>query len=524
MSQATHHNALTIGSMLMEYRLDSVLGAGGFGITYLAFDTNLEKKVAIKEYLPSSVAVRNGTTVLPTSTAYEQDYRWGLDRFIQESRTLARFSHPHIVRVNRFFEANGTGYMVMDYEDGEPLKSYLQRNPFPAEATLKGLLAPLLDGLEKVHAVGFLHRDIKPDNIFVRKDGGAVLIDFGSSRQAVGGSVQALTTIVSPGYAPFEQYTTSAEQGPWSDIYSLAGVFYFAVTGQSPPDAITRMKADTLAQGLGAARMRYSTPLVDAIGWGLALAEAKRPRTIGQWRDALFGQRSPNKAAPTQVAKPQAPAAPKPGPTATPTATQASSTDQVQRAAAIAAVLAETRREARRESSPWRWIFMAAFVLAMAIMGSKLVFNHEQKTMAQAPTVMILPPRVIKMPRPEPAPAAATGQSIVTIDAAAPTSDAGASASQTAVGASLPAVSPPAASPTPAAHVPQRVEQRIELKMQSADPNGLGLTHEQFGQAFPRLSEHFDQIDSDHDGRVSSQELMAAWQRFWAKSAQDTQQ
>src|SRR6185312_15236411 len=140
MSQATHHNALTIGSMLMEYRLESVLGAGGFGITYLAFDTNLEKKVAIKEYLPSSVAVRNGTTVLPTSTAHEQDYRWGLDRFIQESRTLARFSHPHIVRVNRFFEANGTGYMVMDYEDGEPLKSYLQRNPFPAEATLKGLL------------------------------------------------------------------------------------------------------------------------------------------------------------------------------------------------------------------------------------------------------------------------------------------------------------------------------------------------------------------------------------------------
>jgi hypothetical protein len=415
--------------------------------------------------------------------------------------------------------------MVMDYEDGEPLKSYLQRNPFPAEATLKGLLAPLLDGLEKVHAVGFLHRDIKPDNIFVRKDGGAVLIDFGSSRQAVGGSVQALTTIVSPGYAPFEQYTTSAEQGPWSDIYSLAGVFYFAVTGQSPPDAITRMKADNLAQGLGAARMRYSTPLVDAIGWGLALEEAKRPRTIGQWRDALFGQRSPNKAAPTQVVKPQAPAAPKPAATATPAATQASSADHVQRAAAIAAVLAETRREARRESSPWRWIFMAAFVLAMAIMGSKLVFNHEQKTMVQAPTVMILPPRVIKVPRPEQAPAAApAGQSTAPIDTAAPTSDTVASASQAATGASPPAVSAPAASPTLAGHVPQRMGQRIELKMQSADPNGLGLTHDQFAQAFPHLSEHFDQIDSDHDGRVTSQELMAAWERFWAKSAQDTQQ
>src|SRR5690242_3918202 len=266
MSQPTHHNALPAGSMLMEYRLASVLGAGGFGITYLARDTNLEKDVAIKEYLPGSVAVRApDQSVQPTNPSLQNDYKWGLDRFIQESPTLAKFGHPNIVRVNRFFEANGTGYMVMDYEDGEPLKSFLKRTPFPPEPELKKLLAPLLDGLEKVHAAGFLHRDIKPDNIFVRKDGGPVLIDFGSARQAVGGATQTLTTIVSPGYAPFEQYTTSAEQGPWSDIYSLSGVLYFAITGQAPPDAITRMKSDAMAQGLGAARMRYSAHFVDAI-------------------------------------------------------------------------------------------------------------------------------------------------------------------------------------------------------------------------------------------------------------------
>jgi hypothetical protein len=166
---------------------------------------------------------------------------------------------------------------------------------------------------------------------------------------------------------------------------------------------------------------------------------------------------------------------------------------------------------------------MAAFVLAMAIIGSKLVFNHEQKTMAQAPTVMILPPRVIRVPGVEQAPASvAAGQSTTQIDTPPTTTDSSASAPQAAVVASPPAVAAPAASPTVPVHVPQRVEQRIELKMQSADPNGLGLTHEQFAEAFPHLYEHFDQIDSDHDGRVTAQELMAAWERFWAKSAQDT--
>jgi serine/threonine protein kinase len=526
MAPATHHNALTIGSMLMEYRLESVLGAGSFGITYLAFDTNLEKKVAIKEYLPSSIAVRNGTTVLPTSAGLEQDYRWGLDRFIQESRTLARFSHPHIVRVNRFFEANGTGYMVMDYEDGEPLRSYLQRNPFPAEGVLKALMAPLLDGLEKVHAADFLHRDIKPDNIFVRKDGGAVLIDFGSSRQAVGGSVQALTTIVSPGYAPFEQYTTSAEQGPWSDIYSLAGVFYFAVTGQSPPDAITRMKSDTLAQGLGAARLRYSTPLVDAIGWGLALEEANRPRTIGQWRDALFGKRGANNPAAAQVAKPQViPPAPQKlgsGVPAGGTTARSPSPVQARHAAAIAAVLAETRRETRREGSPWRWIFMAAVVLGVAIVGSKMIFHREHNATAQQPTVVVLPPRIMKLQRPEQPPTPAL-QPAVPVDTAAPAGDSSASPTQPAVDTTAATANTPAASPTLAAPVSQRVEQRIEVKMHAADPNGLGLTREQFAQTFPRLSEHFDQLDTDLDERITAQELTLGWQRFWAKSAEDAQ-
>src|SRR5690242_6325244 len=172
MSQTTtYHNALQSGSMLLEYRLESVLGAGGFGMTYLGWDTHLEKHVAIKEYLPIELAVRAlDGSVVPVTTECEHDYKWGLDRFQQEARTLAKFSHPHIVRVNRYFESNATGYMVMDYEKGEPLNQILKHEQ-PNEPRLKEILMPLLDGLQAVHAAGFLHRDIKPGNIFLRDNG-----------------------------------------------------------------------------------------------------------------------------------------------------------------------------------------------------------------------------------------------------------------------------------------------------------------------------------------------------------------
>ncbi len=290
MAQTQYTNTLPLDSMLMEYHLVSVLGVGGFGITYLARDTLLEKDVAIKEYFPSAdVARMEGGAVTLTNTQRTEEYQGGLDRFLKEARTLAGFSHPHIVRVKRYFKAHGTGYMVMDYEEGETLKTYLEKYPFPPEATIKSLLALLLDGIGKVHEVGFLHRDIKPDNIFMRADGKPVLLDFGSARHATGGGERTLTALVTPGYAPFEQYTSKSEQGPWTDIYALGGILFFAVTGENPPDALSRMKTDTVADIIARAHGRYSDEFLDAIAWPLALDEKKRPQTVAEWRRKILG-------------------------------------------------------------------------------------------------------------------------------------------------------------------------------------------------------------------------------------------
>jgi serine/threonine protein kinase len=266
-----------------------VLGVGGFGVTYLAWDSHLEKPVAIKEYLPGELAARGADgKVVPLSPEREADYRWGLERFLQEARTLARFEHPNIVRVLRYFEANGTAYMVMDYERGEPLKTVLQHNPQPPESLLKELARPLLDGLGVVHAGGFLHRDIKPENVVVRANGQPVLIDFGAARNAIGGTTRNLTAVLTPGYAPLEQYSGEGRQGPWTDLYAFAGVLYRAVTNQAPPDAVSRLRSDSVASGLTAARERYSKSFLGAIEWALTMDEKRRPQSVDDWRRALF--------------------------------------------------------------------------------------------------------------------------------------------------------------------------------------------------------------------------------------------
>lgn len=295
MEDIEHRNSLPKGFTLNEYRIESILGRpGGFGITYLAFDTNLEQYVAIKEYLPSDFAIREGVnTVHVKSTSDMESFQWGMKCFSEEARVLARFAHPHIVRVLRFFRENGTAYMVMEYQEGECLTDYLKNGPIPEEELLN-IVLPLFDGLKKIHQAGYLHRDIKPQNVYIRQDKSPVLLDFGSARYAIGQKSLNVTSIVSPGYAPLEQYDNEAtNQGPWTDIYALGGVMYFAITGEAPPAATRRVMKDPLVPAIIAGQGRYRRKLLEAIDWALTLDEQKRPQSVDIWQENLLPESPP---------------------------------------------------------------------------------------------------------------------------------------------------------------------------------------------------------------------------------------
>ena len=293
MSEAQHPlNALPRGYRLREYELVRVLGLGGFGMTYLGFDHNLDKAVAIKEYLPSDIATRTADhSVSPQASDFHGDFQWGLERFLDEARTLARFDHRHIIKVYRFFEAHGTAYLVMEYAEGETLSAYLTSKGTLSEAELKGILYPLLDALAVIHRADFLHRDIKPGNIVLRDaDGSPVLLDFGSARQAIGAKSRSVTSIVTPGYAPIEQYSSRGRQGAWTDIYALGGVCYRALTGQVPDDATDRLRDDPLVPVSQRCAGRVSGAFLSAIDGALSVDEGDRPQSVGAWREVMEGK------------------------------------------------------------------------------------------------------------------------------------------------------------------------------------------------------------------------------------------
>jgi hypothetical protein len=280
--------ALRPGQMIGRYEIVSVLGQGGFGITYRARDVQLGREVAIKEYLPSALAFRqDGATVLPRTTRLADDFGWGRERFVSEGQTLATLHRtPAIVHVFDFLEANGTAYIVMELLSGETLEDRLARSGKLGPEDVDRILWPLLDGLEQVHNAGFLHRDIKPANILLDAAGNPTLIDFGASRAAMAGRTAAMTAIFTPGYAAAEQMT-SAKQGPPADIYGLSATLYHAIAGKPPPSAFDRMLDDNYESLVQLKPAGFASGLLTGIDAGLAVAARDRPQSIAGWRPLL---------------------------------------------------------------------------------------------------------------------------------------------------------------------------------------------------------------------------------------------
>jgi len=296
---------LPAGTTLRGYELKAILGQGGFGITYRALDTTLGRDVAIKEYLPTTLAMREGrTTVVPRSADHAEQFAWGRERFLDEARTLARLDQtPSIVRVHDYLEANGTAYMVMALIEGETLAKRLLREQRLTPEAVERLLFPLLDGLEEIHGAGFLHRDIKPANIMLDARGRPVLIDFGASRAAMAEHSSTLTAIFTPGYAAPEQLS-SAKLGPWSDIYGLAATLYNAITGRIPPNAMDRVLQDTCEPLSVLQPPGFSPALLAGIDAGLAVRVVNRPQNIAEWRHILrTGETQSLAQGPTQIAR-----------------------------------------------------------------------------------------------------------------------------------------------------------------------------------------------------------------------------
>jgi serine/threonine protein kinase len=291
---------LPLGHVLQEYVIEGLVGEGGFGIVYLARD-NLGRHVALKEYMPANLAARGADhNVAVRSQRHRANFELGLRSFVNEARLLASFDHPSLVKVHRFWEGNGTAYMVMPYYQGPTLKRWLSElGTSPDERWLRALLAPMIDALEHMHNEHCWHRDIAPDNILLLPLQGTqagttaitarpLLLDFGAARRVIGDMTHALTVILKPGYAPIEQYadTVSLKQGPWTDVYALSAVLYACVTGDAPVPSVSRIITDDMVPAQQAGGGRYSAGFLRAIDCGRASGRTAKPASMARKKPA----------------------------------------------------------------------------------------------------------------------------------------------------------------------------------------------------------------------------------------------
>jgi len=285
-------NPLPAGTLLAEFEIIGVLGEGGFGIVYVVLDRSLQRRVALKEYMPAALAARGDSRqVQVRSERHRETFELGLKSFVNEARLLAQFEHPSLVKVYRFWEANGTAYIVMPLYEGVTLKDQLKAMPqAPDEAWLMALLAPLTEALVVIHSANCFHRDIAPDNIILLAGSERpLLLDFGAARQVISDMTQALTVILKPGYAPIEQYAEVPDfkQGPWTDVYALAATVHFAITGRTPPPSVGRLMNDNFRPLAETAADSYSPQFLQAIDKALAVRPAERTQNVAAFRADL---------------------------------------------------------------------------------------------------------------------------------------------------------------------------------------------------------------------------------------------
>jgi len=392
-------HALSKGTRVAEFEILGVRGLGGFGIVYLALDHSLQRQVAIKEYLPGQLAHRDGTrNIVPHSAQQRETFDVGLRGFIQEARLLAQFNHPALVKVFRFWEANGTAYMATAFYEGVTLKSaYADTRPGQEEITQ--LIAPLLDAVEVMHRANCFHRDIAPDNVIVQPGGEPVLLDFGAARRIIGEMTQALTVVLKSGYAPIEQYAddNAQAQGPWTDVYALGAMIHWMIRGKSPPAAVMRVVRDTYVPLARDAPPGFDQQFLAGVDRALAMKAEDRPQSIAELRTVL-GIPAPKPASASRSFT----APPEPDGEAT---VLAPHPRDGQRA-----------RERRRRVALFSAIVAAACVLTVLIVLNvlgpiapepKVVATESKASPASVPVAPLLVPAPAPVPAPEAGPAAA---------------------------------------------------------------------------------------------------------------------
>ena len=387
-------NALPKGTRLGEFEIHRVIGAGGFGIVYMAFDHGLEREVAIKEYMPSSLASRTATLhVSLTSPSNEETFKLGLRSFVNEAKLLARFDHRSLIKVHRFWEERGTAYMVMPLLRGRTLREVRRiMEHQPTEPWLRGVLDPVLGALEVLHREDVYHRDIAPDNILIGDDGVPMLLDFGAARHVIQGRSQTLTAILKPSYAPIEQYGESANlrQGAWTDLYALGATLHYLITESPPAPATVRTVTDEIPPLASLPRPGISEEFLHIVDWMLAPRPLDRPQSVAELREVLAGRRA-------------IPVRPNPAPSAT-----AWQRTELYRPPADASALAPTTAPPAARALPASTVSQVAHQdpLPMPVPQTPAVTGRAAPAPRHEPTMRIDPPRPHGAAQPAVTPAA----------------------------------------------------------------------------------------------------------------------